>query len=204
MNTASVPQPIAPVGYEVAASVAFIDESFRVDAGGYYVMAAAVIDRSNIGAAREVIRGVPPRSKQYFRWSEEGRSLRDRMIAAVVALELEHVVVAATPVGNRGQGRARGLCLKKLLPELHTRGVTHLRLESRANQDAEDRRVIGGLRTGQLLPRAVGFSFGTKLEPELWIADAVAGAANAAHCDANTRYVDNFGSQLTIIEIQGG
>jgi hypothetical protein len=54
-----------------------------------------------------------------------------------------------------------------------------------------------------MIPRSLGFSFGTKREPALWIADTVAGAVAARRCDGPTFYLDALRPQVTIEDISG-
>lgn len=182
--------------------VAMVDESYRVADDGHYVMAAAVAERGDLEQIRGRVSVLPPAGKGYFHWVDEGTELRERMLCVVEDLQLAHLVVAATPVGRKRQGRARAKCLERLMWELNHQGVGHVMLESRGDQDADDRRVIGGLRQQQHLPRSLTYGFGSKRNPELWVADAIAGAVVAARCDKDTHYVALL-TRMTVIEIPG-
>jgi hypothetical protein len=182
--------------------VAMVDESYRVIVGGHYVMAAAVAMPAELEEIRQQILPLPPGRKKYFRWADESDPLREKMLGVVEALCLRHVVVTSTPVHRRRQERARGVCLERLMWELHQLGVGHVLLESRGDQDAEDKRVIGGLRNRKVIPRTVTFDFGTKRDPELWIPDAVAGAVLTLRCEGDSRFASML-TGLKIFELPG-
>jgi len=179
--------------------VAMVDESYRMVVGGLYVMAAAVAVSSEVETIRQQLRQVPPQRKKHFHWVDESEALREKMLCVIEGLNLLHVVVAATPVNRRRQTRARGICLNRLMWELHHRGVEHVMLESRGDQDTQDRRVIGGLRNRGVIPRTMTFEFGTKQDPELWVPDAVAGAVATDRCDGDSRFVDLLTDLETIV-----
>jgi hypothetical protein len=182
--------------------VAMVDESYRVIVGGHYVLAAAVVPACDLAEIRQQLRGVPPGKKQHFHWADESEALRHKMLALVDEMQLPQVVVAVTPVDRRRQERARGLCLDQLMWELHQLGVGHVLLESRSDQDAADKRVIGGLRTRNVIPRVMSFGFGTKKDPELWIPDAFAGAVITQRCEADSRFTGMV-TGLRIIGLSG-
>jgi hypothetical protein len=187
---------------QVRGLVAMVDESYRVIVGGHYVLAAAVAPAGDLGEIRQQLRAVPPGKKQHFHWGDESEPLRRKMLAVVEEMQLPHVVVAATPVDRRRQERARGVCLEQLMWELHQLGVGHVLLESRSDQDAADKRVIGGLRTRNVIPHVMSFGFGTKRNPELWIPDAIAGAVITQRCEADSRFTSMV-TGLKIIELPG-
>lgn len=187
---------------EPVSLVGLIDESYRVVAGGHYVLAAAVAAAERLAEIRERLRPLPPGTKRHVHWVDESDPIREKVITAVEALDLPHVVVAATPIGKRRQERARALCLERLMWELHELEVRHVVIEGRSHQDVADRRVIGGLRSRKVVPRSLTFEFGTKRDPELWLPDAVAGAVMLQRCDGDDRFVSRL-TTLRVIEIPG-
>ena len=182
--------------------VGLIDESYRVAAGGHYVMAAAVVDVVRLEPIRDQLRVLPPGTKCHLHWVDEGDAVREKVIAAVEGLRLPHVVVAATPISKRRQERARAVCLERLMWELHDVGVTRVLIEGRSHQNAADRRVIGGLRNRKIVPRSLAFDFGSKRDPELWIPDAVAGAVMLQRCEGDSRFAVRL-STMRVIDLPG-
>lgn len=114
-------------------------------------------------------------------WSDlQSRQQREsaRRLAEVDGL---HVVAVGAPVPPRRQERARALCLRRLVVELHDRGVRQLQMEARAPElNARDVRTTAAARF--LLPRGSQFwieHVSGLQEPALWAADLVAGTVRA-------------------------
>jgi hypothetical protein len=92
-----------------------------------------------------------------------------------------HIVTVGSPVPRRRQERARAVCLRGLVVELHGYGVDHLVMESRAGTlNTRDVQTVAGARYD--LPKGASFRIDHRRgpdEPLLWAADVVAGAVRA-------------------------
>ena len=115
-------------------------------------------------------------------WVDESSKRRDRIIAAVAALDLAAVVAIGSPVHRSKQERARRCCLERLFYELGMMGVSDVWLEPRtATPDRRDLRLVDYARDKGLIPRGFKVGFARpRDEPMLWLPDAVAGAVTAA------------------------
>ncbi|MGH3520069.1 MAG: hypothetical protein ACRDQ7_22320 [Haloechinothrix sp.] len=163
---------------------AFVDESFQeAPIGGFYVLAAAVFDLPAHDPARAAMLAL--RAKQGGRavrkvhWSE--MDAQRRRHAAKTVADTFHLVAIGVPVPRRRQERARAMCLRHLVVELHGYGVTELFMESRTpTLDRRDIQTVAGTRF--LLPKGVLFRVSHQAgaeEPLFWGADIVAGAVRA-------------------------
>jgi hypothetical protein len=116
-------------------------------------------------------------------WVDESSKRRDRIAAAVAALDLAAVVTIGSPVHRSKQERARRCCLERLFYELGLMGVSDVLPESRtATPDRRDLRLVDYARDKGLIPQGFKVGFARpRDEPMLWIPDAVAGAVTAAN-----------------------
>jgi hypothetical protein len=158
--------------------LALVDESYRAASPGLFVLAAVTVPQNDDAEAlRHALRSVAANNKNPFHWRHEAEPRRLAMLGLLSSARLVDVtVVAASPVQPRRQERARGTRVRQLGWELNQLGVTRVVLESRGVQDLADRRVLSGLQQAGWLPRSFAFTHGSKAEPLLWMADAVAGA----------------------------
>ncbi|GAA1549001.1 hypothetical protein GCM10009804_01630 [Kribbella hippodromi] len=165
---------------------AWVDESVIVDGShsptGTYTLAAAVADANTVSTMRDVVRGLTLTRGGRLHWVDESGKRRDRIAAAIAALELSAIVVAGSPVRRAKQERARRCCLERLLHELSSIGVRDVCLESRtATPDRRDLSLVESARRKGLIPRDFRIGFARpRDEPMLWIPDAVAGAVTAS------------------------
>jgi hypothetical protein len=134
------------------------------------------------------------------RASEDDKDKR-RLIEALSALELRHVVAVASPIDHKRQERARRKCLERLMPRLAEVGATQVWFESRSEaQDKKDRAMLAALRSCGLLDMSVQADFARPLdEPMLWVPDAVAGAVSAAWKGRNDVYKAMLGPIQEIV-----
>jgi len=95
---------------------AWVDESIRV-AGpgeGLYVLAAAVT-HVRCEAIRGDLRQLLLKGQRRLHWRDEGSSRRRKISERIAGLDIAAVVVVGTPVARKKQGRARRICLERLL-----------------------------------------------------------------------------------------
>jgi hypothetical protein len=160
---------------------AFADESFREsDAGGFYVVAAAVFEPGGHEVAREVMQELYGRGRRggKLHWNQMEQAEQRAVVKTVAGLDALHVVAVGGPVPPRRQERARAMCLHRLVVELHGYDVEHLLMEGRTERlNTQDVRTVQGARfTLAKGTRFVIEHMPGPQEPLLWAADVVAGA----------------------------
>ncbi len=87
-------------------------------------------------------------------WRDMRPSFRGKVVDAMAAMDIDHVIVAAVPMSQWNTAeRARRKCLERLLPLLETEyNVDTLVLERREiSQDRNDIRFIDGLRSRRFI-----------------------------------------------------
>jgi hypothetical protein len=122
---------------------------------------------------------------------------------AVVAADVDGLVVVGTPVAVRRQERARRKVLERLLWELDRRQVSNVLLESRhAERNAHDRKALGAFRSQHVISRRLVVGFTEPIqEPLLWLPDAIAGAVGDDQCGELTgacRPLVNAATTITV------
>ena len=183
---------------------AWVDESGSdwAQDPGTYVLAAAVGRTEAEPPIRDQISRLRLPGQVKLHWRDEDAKRRAAITPAVAGYDLEHlVVVRAGAIDDRPERRRRK-CLERLLYELETTAVADVVLESRGPaDDRRDIQMLNALRgqrylsTGIRLTHVVG-----RLEPMLWIPDAVCGAITSARTgDPDHRTA--LESRLTLIEI---
>lgn len=186
-----------------AVPIAFVDESFHEhEAAGFYVLAAAVIDSGALDQARQIMQALRGGRRSKLHWNQMDMLDRERAAHSVRSLNGIHLVTIGSPVPLRGQERARGISLRRLVFELHDLGVTDVFLEAR--QDTLDRRdvtVVQGARYD--LPKGTRFRIEHRRggeEPLLWIPDIVAGVIRIGRAGESS-YQQILRDQLHLIEV---
>jgi hypothetical protein len=161
---------------------AFVDESFRLGGEGLYLLAAVTVPEAGRDAARAAMQDLLlPRQKR-IHWRDERADRRRRLVEQVTALGSVHLVVVVRGVSPHAQERARRRCLARLLWELDRRSVREVTFEARQPRlNASDLVVVRGLRLAGQVSSQLRLAFERpSVEPLLWVADVVAGAASAA------------------------
>lgn len=180
---------------------AWVDESVHVTAG-FYMVAAAVADVTQIESHRDAMRAIAPSPRRRIHWREEEDKDRLRIAEALGQLDLAHTIVVASPIDPRKQERARRKCFERLLPELAAIGVTRACLETRtAALNGRDRTLVAAMRGSGTLTESLRVEFGDpEAEPLLWIPDVIAGALGAARRGL-PRYRDALATVIDEIEV---
>lgn len=185
---------------------AWVDESIHLDveAGGIYVLAAAIIHEDrDLDDIRRQLRRLVPRRQVRLHWHTEGEGARMRVIDTIAELRLEHVVVIRAGVDPKRQERARRKGLERLVFELSQRAVAQMIVESRGPKlDGHDRDLMAAQRGFQAAGSDINVSFARPLEePMLWIPDAVAGAIALARSGRESRYYNTLIDTLYVCAI---
>jgi hypothetical protein len=189
--------------------VAYVDESMRQrsDGEGIYVIAAAILDDEDAGSIRQRVKALARTRRSRIHWRDATEAERRKAVAAIVELEVLHLVVVGTRLNLRAQERCRRLCLRRLLWEVGAAGVGQVWLESRtASLNAKDYAAVEAWRAqhvvrGDLL---VDFAqpFGPAGDQLLWLADIVAGAVSTARGDGDNQYLMTLDPLITEITIK--
>lgn len=163
---------------------AWVDESGsdHVQDPGTYVLAAAIGRRDLKEATRERVSRLRLPGHSKLHWRGEGERRRGIIANAVAGCDIDYVVVVLTGANQDRAERRRRKCLERLLLELKRRVVTDVVLESRG--PADDRRdihLLNALRGRRYVSTSIRLSHVIgRLEPMLWIPDAVCGAVTSS------------------------
>ncbi|MDE0376542.1 MAG: hypothetical protein OXK16_11340 [bacterium] len=182
MTTPAPPDGPIPTGI-----TAGIDETVVDHGGGVtYVLAAVVFHDAE--PARRAFHQLTADRKRPFHWRREGPTLRE---AAVTLLENHpaSTYLLAQSTGRRGQVTARRELLTYLVAELTNDGVAHVIIESQDSVlDGRDRHTILDSFQADSTGPPFTYRWGTKTEPLLWYADALAGVAHAYLAGGRTHH----------------
>jgi hypothetical protein len=151
--------------------LAYLDESVRRD----YLICAALVRAPDVATVRRQVRQLCLPGQRRWHFAKESDPRRRRILSELVGCGLVRVVGCQSPGDDSA---ARGACLGELVPMLADLGVTDLVLESRAGQDAADRRTLH--EAMEKLGLTLEYAHRQPHEECcLWCADAVAWAYGA-------------------------
>ncbi len=149
---------------------AFLDESRR---DAHYIVCVAMVVVEELESARKVLRALRLPGQRRIHFAAESDRRRRKLLSEIAELDLTTAIYS---IRHSGDTVARTLILAAMVPDLRSRGVVRLVIESRESQDRRDRVD---------LYRAVGpdpdpaFTYRHQTpasEPLLWVPDAVAWA----------------------------
>ena len=124
-----------------------------------------------------------------FHWRNENVDLRIRMLDAIGSMPIASFAAVKSPTVGSPPKRSRALCLEVVLWQLKVRGVPDLVIESRGDQDQDDRGTVIVSRRAGIADKELRYAFARPLEePLLWLPDAIAGASSACEVDPGCRY----------------
>lgn len=196
----------AVTNIHVAGQAAYVDESFQEHPErGFYILAAAIFDDCH--SARELLTAQrrelgPPGAPSKLHWTDMDRRRREHIAKQVGTLDARHVAVIGSPVPTRRQERARAVCLKRLVLELHTLGVAELWIEARERElNRRDIRTVAGAR--YQLPKDARFRVDHLHgmgDPLFWAADVIAGAIRAQRL-GNPSHRDQLGDRVREVAV---
>ncbi|MEZ0106925.1 hypothetical protein ABH920_000916 [Catenulispora sp. EB89] len=182
---------------------AYVDESMRRRRGEgacFYVLAAVLVDDSDLDDVRAVLRGLRYGKSRELHWRDERPERRPLIAEAVAGLPVAAVVAVCIHGPSVPSERARRLSLGRLLHELSVEGVNQAVFDSRRDQDRSELRLIQNWRRfGRPGCDVRTDFFVSASEPALWAADCAAGAVawwlngdavGWQHLEAVTRVVD--------------
>ncbi len=194
---------------------AFVDEADAEPTparSGVYLAVAAVIDRRQLpqveAVARSLLREEDTDLKGHTRLHLsriKDRKRKNDLIIALASLRGTRFVTAWTSgyTDPKHRERARGQVLWELLPHL-AKDVASVLIEQRedAKLRAADARVVGRLRSTDLLPREVRVEQTPASQaPGLWLADAAAAAWRRHYAENKRNWSCWYEPHTTVIEV---
>ena len=159
------------------------DESIRAFANPpVYLLAATIVSPDE---PLEVLSEIKPNNAKKLHWRDMSVKLRVRSISALSEIKHSTTIVIGSPLPKRKQERARRKCLERLLPELESRGVETLVLESRDEEkNKKDIALLLALRTKGYVGKIDITHKPAEKEPRLWIPDQLLGAYGDRLCQS--------------------
>ena len=150
-------------------------------------MCACVCDDTET-ETRQRLALLKPKGARKLHWRDMRPSLRGKVVDAMAAMDIDHVIVAAVPMSQWNTAeRARRKCLERLLPLLETEyNVDTLVLERR--EISQDRNDIRPIR--------VELCAG-ETDARLWLPDQLLGAYGDAQAGTG-RYDEFLGHVRTV------
>lgn len=160
---------------------AFVDESYRHGPGGTYVLASVVPLTADIDP-REAARNLLLPGQRRLHWHDEDERRRAALLGRLGQLNLDCRTYRCPLGPGQREQRARALCLNALVWDLWHEAVDSVVIESRGeHDDRRDRSTIMAAQKARRASPSVAYRFERpSVEPMLWWADVVAGAAAAA------------------------
>lgn len=123
-------------------ATAWGDESVRKTGvpSPMYLMGACVCDDTET-ETRQRLALLKPKGARKLHWRDMRPSLRGKVVDAMAAMDIDHVIVAAVPMSQWNTAeRARRKCLERLLPLLETEyNVDTLVLERQRDFTGQER-----------------------------------------------------------------
>lgn len=161
---------------------AYVDESSSISgATQEYLLCGTVVNSDEEYELRSALRELLLPGQTKFHWTKEKRARRHLIIDVISRSATLHFVVSHTDEARRNDERYRRKCLERLYRTLEHESVENLVLESRSTrQNLRDRQHIIALQTSGDVPRIRILHVPGRVEPLLWISDAILGAINAA------------------------
>ncbi|HEU5160577.1 MAG TPA: hypothetical protein VFU43_26505 [Streptosporangiaceae bacterium] len=183
---------------------AYVDESLRLSVRRY-LMAAVFVPGDRAESHRAVLRGLLRRRQRRLHWRDEDDQRRVALVAAIAELRPRGIVVIGEGMDPRHQERARRKCMECLLWQLGERAVPEAIFESRNWQlDGRDRRMIDALGGKHAMPPGLRVKWQSpEIEPLLWLADVVAGAASSAEAGQEAHWKE-LGAGLAVHRLDLG
>lgn len=181
--------------------IAYVDESIRSSGHRLYVVAAVVVIDDPQPPREAMLSMVLPAQRRYH-WHDESHARRLAMVDRIAGLGVTVFGYVHRDPGAR-QERARALCLRRALWDMHQHGVAELVIETRhASADRRDRQTI--VRAQQAGEAAATLVYGFEKpddQPLLWLPDAAAGAIAAAAAGETLDYLGRLGRCVEVVEV---
>lgn len=184
---------------------AWVDESGsdqNVDAGTY-ILAAAIDRAGHCSVIRDRMTRLRLPGQVKLHWRDEDERRRSVIAMAVAASELELLAVVRTGAPGERIERRRRKCLEQLIFELEAIGVTDVVLESHGPaDDRRDIQLLNALRGRRAVAPVFRITHEVgRLEPMLWIPDAVCGAVTSSR-RGNHRHQAALGERLVVRQFE--
>jgi hypothetical protein len=180
---------------------AYLDESgsHRFADPDTYLLAASICSEEHLDTVREVIGSMLKKGQPKLHWRDETDARRAQISEVIADLPLEHLVVVRNGQPGERDERRRRLCLRRMMFELESAGVTSATFESRGTaDDRRDRRMVDTLRAQKVVSGQLRIDHEKgPLEALLWLPDAICGVI-AAHRIGNAHYLKIIERRISI------
>ncbi|HEX6468429.1 MAG TPA: DUF3800 domain-containing protein [Streptosporangiaceae bacterium] len=182
----------------ISHSRAYIDESLR-PAARLYLLAAVFVGDDRVREYRATLRGLLKKRQRRLHWRDEDDRRRVSLIAAVAELRPRGIVIVGHGLQPRHQERARRKCMERLLWNLNDVGIAEAVFERRGDDmDRRDLEMVEALRGRRVIRTRLRVHWESPtVEPLLWLADLVVGAASGAEAGYKAHWKE-LGDGLTI------
>ena len=176
-------------------AIAFVDESRKAHAGrAVYIFGAVIfMDAEAVERARDAMLALLIPGEPKVHWYGAVDTYRSEIMAAVAGLDAIHLAVWHEMLPGDTDERSRRVALTHLVYQLQLLGVEQAVLESR--QPRQDKNDLDIFRTGPLARgarRVRADHMPGRLEPALWVADALCGADGERLVGNDRTYVDQI------------
>ena len=167
---------------------------------GTYMLAAALIDESDVPVVRKTMSTLKLPIEPKLHWHGSSEDRRMQLVNEVADLPILALVVVRNEIGADDR-RGRRKCLEHLLPNLAEMPCTTITFESRGPRDASDLDILQKFRATKVISQGLRLDHIIgRSEPTLWAADIACGAV-VQHRVGNPQYLDRLGAAINIIEI---
>ncbi len=149
---------------------AFLDESHR---DAHYIVCVAMVVVEDLESARKALRALRLPGQRRIHFAAESDRRRRKLLSQIAELDLTTAIYS---IRHPGDTVARTLILAAMVPDLRSRGVVRLVIESRESQDRRDRADLYRTVGPDPDPTFTYRHQAPASEPLLWVPDAVAWA----------------------------
>lgn len=147
---------------------AYLDESVRRDR---YIICVSLVPQESIAVVRRQVKSLMPPGKKRIHFNEEADRRRRSFLKAISEMGVSSVIYIVQSADFRD---SRTAIMERVVSQLKEDKVVRLVMESRTNQDIQDRRdILQSLRSFPM-PSFTYEHLPAHGEPLLWIPDAVA------------------------------
>ena len=147
---------------------AYLDESMRRDR---YIICTSLVPQGSLAVARKRVKSLIPHGKRRIHFNEERDRHRRSVLKEISEMDVSSVIYLVRSDDFRA---SRTAILEKAVSQLKEARVVRLVMESRSNQDIQDRRdIVRSLRSSPM-PSFTYEHQSAHGEPLLCIPDAIA------------------------------
>lgn len=163
---------------------------------GAYLLGAVLCDEDDVAEMRKTMEGLRI-GELKLHWHGSSSERRADLVRAVAQLPVTGFVVIHVDK-DADDRRHRRKCMEFLLPHLTQMPCSTITFESRGQLDASDLATLQMLRSRRVVESTLRIAHAVgRVEPALWAADIVCGAAVQART-GNRSYLDVLGAAVEL------